>query len=262
MPHWTSELFEESPELFLGEFERMREVAPEDVESILSLVAETYDHDVESVLDVPCGVGRHAVAFAERGLTAHGVDLAEEYVNLAREAAVDADVADRTRFVVGDMREVGAGGEIADELDDGYDLAVNLWTSLGYHDEADDRRTLAGLRDRLAPGGVLLVELANKEGVLCAFEPVSMSETADGLRTVERREYDPERSRMHSSRWLLDEEAGEIVGTYEIDLRAYAPVELVALLEDAGFREVQCFGSLEGDALERDSTRLVVFGRR
>ena len=220
MPHWTRELFEESPELFLTEFERMRELAPGDVEVILSLVGETYDHDVESVLDVPCGVGRHAVAFAERGLTAHGVDLAGEYVELARERAADADVTDRTRFVVGDMREVRSDGEVGDQLDDGYDLGVNLWTSLGYHDEAGDRLVLSGLYDRLAPGGVVVVELANKEGVLGAFRPVSMSETADGLRTVESREYDPEGSRMHSTRWLFDEEAGEIVGTYEIDLRA------------------------------------------
>jgi SAM-dependent methyltransferase len=39
------------------------------------------------VLDVGCGPGRHAHALARRGIAAHGVDLSERFVALARDDA-------------------------------------------------------------------------------------------------------------------------------------------------------------------------------
>ena len=45
----------------------------------------------ERVLDVGCGPGRHALALARRGIDVVGVDLSEEFITLARDAAA-ADV--------------------------------------------------------------------------------------------------------------------------------------------------------------------------
>jgi hypothetical protein len=42
------------------------------------------------------------------------------------------------------------------------------------------------------------------------------------------------------------------------DLRLYGPAELRRLLERAGFEAVHLSGSLDGAALERESSRLVV----
>ncbi|WP_290814101.1 hypothetical protein [Halovivax sp.] len=106
------------------------------------------------------------------------------------------------------------------------------------------------------------IELANEEGVLGDFQPVALNETADGLVAVEGRESEPETSRMRSTRWLLDGDENTIVGTYELDLRAYAPVESVGPLADAGFRDVRCFGSYDGEQLIRGSARPVALAGR
>src|SRR6187431_3553070 len=42
------------------------------------------------VLDVGCGPGRHAHALAERGITVHGVDISQAFVDLAVERAPSA----------------------------------------------------------------------------------------------------------------------------------------------------------------------------
>jgi SAM-dependent methyltransferase len=41
----------------------------------------------ERVLDVGCGPGRHAYELAARGLTVHGVDISERFIELARASA-------------------------------------------------------------------------------------------------------------------------------------------------------------------------------
>lgn len=50
------------------------------------------------VLDIGCGSGRYAVAFAQRGAHVVGLDLSATMVRMATEAALTARVDDRCRF--------------------------------------------------------------------------------------------------------------------------------------------------------------------
>lgn len=253
MSHWTEELFVDAPELFVEEFEQRLDRADEEVRNVLDLVGETYGLEPDRVLDVPCGVGRHAIPFAETGLTVDGADISPAFLDRARARAAEAGIADRTTFHELDMREVAS-------MEGRYDLAINLWTSIGYYDEAADRRFLEGVRERLEPGGAIVLELANKEGVLANYERGAVIAEGEGQVVAERREYDPRTSRMHSTRWVVDEDDDRFRGRYEVDLRCYAPVELSSLLEAAGFEGVRLYESLEGEDLHRDSTRLVALG--
>lgn len=56
-----------------------------------------------AVLDLACGPGRHAVAFAERGFDVTGVDLTSFLLEKARERARDAGVA--VEWIRSDMRK-------------------------------------------------------------------------------------------------------------------------------------------------------------
>lgn len=99
------------------------------------------------VLDVACGEGRNALWLARRGWRAVGVDFSAEAVGRARRLAVQAGVADRVRFVVGDV----AG----DPLPAGsFDAVVVAYLQL----PAPQRRhVLRAAAARLGPGGTLLV---------------------------------------------------------------------------------------------------------
>jgi SAM-dependent methyltransferase len=61
------------------------------------------------VLDVGCGPGRHSLALARRGIVAHGIDAAPNFIELARDAAAAASL-DAT-FELGDVREVDKENE-------------------------------------------------------------------------------------------------------------------------------------------------------
>src|SRR5215831_10440131 len=80
-----------------------------------------------SVLDVPCGVGRHSVELARRGFALTGIDFNPAHVEQARAAASAANVA--VRFEVADMRDFVAS--------DRFDAAFCYFGSFGYFSDAD-----------------------------------------------------------------------------------------------------------------------------
>jgi SAM-dependent methyltransferase len=100
----------------------------------------------ERVLDVGCGPGRHALALSRHGLDVVGVDLSEDFITLARDAAAAEELP--ARFEILDVRDLAYDGE--------FDAAVCLCQGgfglLGGRDEpAVFDRIVAALR----PGGRL-----------------------------------------------------------------------------------------------------------
>lgn len=102
----------------------------------------------DSLLDMACGRGRHAVRFAAHGVRTTGIDLSERSIAEARERAPGAE------FHVHDIREPFAQGR--------FDVVVCLFTSLGYSpDRADDQRAVDAARDALRPGGYFVLDVLN-----------------------------------------------------------------------------------------------------
>lgn len=100
------------------------------------------------VLDLGCGLGASSITLAQAypRVRVLGVDLDEESIAEAREAAARAGVADRVSFVVGDAAEPRHG--------ETYDL-VTVFEAL--HDMGDPEGTLRAARAVLADGGSVFV---------------------------------------------------------------------------------------------------------
>jgi ubiquinone/menaquinone biosynthesis C-methylase UbiE len=58
------------------------------------------------ILELGCGAGIQAIAFAECGYIVHGVDSADAMVELATESAKERGVSDRVSFVQGDAHHL------------------------------------------------------------------------------------------------------------------------------------------------------------
>lgn len=249
MAHWTERAFLETPGVFRRSLEERTADADEEVDRLLGLLAEEHALEPSAALDVPCGIGRHAVVLAERGLDVTGVDLSPSYLLRAREraTAVGVDVS----LVAGDMRALPVTGR--------FDLVVNMWTSVGYYDAATTREVLAGFHERVSEGGALVLELSNKEGTLANFDDDGVARGEDHL-TVETREYDPGRSRMTTERdvFAATPDGYDHVGTMAFEVRLFAPDTLRRWLLDAGFRTVTAYADLEGNELTKESPRMVV----
>lgn len=202
-----------------------------------------------SILDIPCGVGRHAVELAERGYAVTGVDATPAYLETARERASAAGVD--LEFVEGDLREF--------RREEAFDVVLNLYTSFGYfEDRADDERVARGFYRSLKPGGRLLMDLASKETLASRFEARTWEER-DGTYVLFEREITDAWSWIEN-RWVLVE--GGDVRTFSVSHRLYSAYELSQLLADAGFQGISQYGNLEGDAFDQDAERLLVVAEK
>jgi len=106
------------------------------------------------ILDVACGIGRHAIPLAKEGFEVTGVDWSSSYLWEARRRASRAKVP--VRFLRRDMRALGLPAE--------FDAVTNLWTSFGYFPkESDDLRALRSMRAALKPGGWIFLEIADAD---------------------------------------------------------------------------------------------------
>lgn len=225
------------------------EAGGDEVDRMLDLLDRPADDG--RVLDVPCGVGRHAVEFADRGFDVTAVDATEPFVEAARERVADAGVEDRVEVVHDDMR--------AFRRPDTFDLAVNVYTSFGYfEDRADDERVARNVYESLVPGGRFLMTLTSKEVLAGKFEERGWVEQ-DGAYMLEERAVTDDWSWMEN-RWIAirDGETRE----FDVSHRLYSAYELTDLLGRAGFDTVDVYGDLDGSAYDEDAEHLVVVAAR
>ncbi len=110
----------------------------------------------ERVLDCPCGDGRVGVHLAKRGALVTGVDLNPRFIARAAERFASAGVV--ARLQAGDMRELSST--------EPFDAIVNWFNSFGYFGIEDDFEVLSRFAAALRPGGRLLIEAPNRQGIL------------------------------------------------------------------------------------------------
>jgi SAM-dependent methyltransferase len=111
---------------------------------VAAIVPELRRRGVRHVLDLGCGIGRHAAFFARQGFTCHGMDASEAAIAHARQTADPA--GEPAGFTVADL---GAIPYPAGYFE--YVLAFNVV----YHgDAAAVSRAVSEVRRVLCPGGL------------------------------------------------------------------------------------------------------------
>ncbi|BBH21462.1 methyltransferase [Paenibacillus baekrokdamisoli] len=208
--------------------------------------------DGASILDIGCGMGRHALALANLGFHVTGIDLSNALLEKAREHNIEGLIE---KLVQGDMREL--------PFEDGqFQATVNLFTSFGYFpEESDNSRVLKEIRRVLQKDGRFLIDFMN--GAYVKANLVSRSERIDeesGLHIEEVRAIEND--------WVVKKINIGPVGKNE-ESRSYEErVQLLPLdwfrgaLIEAGLTLEQVFGNYEGDAYDVErSPRIIMVGR-
>ncbi len=185
------------------------------------------------VLDVPCGGGRLAMEMADLGYAVTGIDQSDALIHAARtEAEFRGIVVDWRQ---GDMRRLPEDGS--------YDAAVCFWNSFGYFDDADNREFLRSVCRSLKPGGRLALDTPLLETLLLdAVQEPRVWERAGDLLALEERSYDHESGRLESSWTFIRGGQREV---RNMSIRLYTYRELIAMLEQAGFRLHEAYGDLD-----------------
>jgi SAM-dependent methyltransferase len=184
------------------------------------------------VLDLACGSGRHLEALRRTNPLAFGLDLSRDLLAMAPEAL-------RPWLLRGDMRAL--------PIRPGSLSGVCLWfTPFGYFSDEGNRGLLRELRDKLRPGGALILDYLNAAHVKAHL--VREDETQHhGLRVVSRRSVEGHRLVKRMALTRLDTGATRHVTE---SVRLYEPAELRAMAAACGFRLVREAGGYDGAPFE------------
>ena len=196
-----------------------------------------------AVLDAPCGFGRHSVEFARRGYHVTGVDFNETEVERARSAAKSARVT--LRLMCQDMRDMEFSSE--------FDLALNLFSSIGFFTDDEDRLLLDRFCTALKPGGAFVLDTRNRDFTIHGVAAEEMVRLPEGAVRVKNR-FDMRTSRVHQSWWL--EKDNRLLG--ETEIRLYSVHELLRMLRPERWSQVELFGGLDGRPFTLESPRIVL----
>lgn len=204
------------------------------------------------VLDLPCGIGRHAVELARRRFRVTGVDRTRRYLERAAEHAAREGLA--LELVRDDMRSFCRPGA--------FDAVLSLHNSFTYFaDLEDDRRFLTNVSRSLAPGGALAMhDLFTKETVARSFHllPGRWWIEAEGVLVLQETDVVDHWSRM-DCRWVVVRDGRR--AEYRFAQRLYALDELVALVRACGFARVETYADLGGQPFDHRAHRLILVGR-
>lgn len=258
---WPQRIFVERPELFIPFLEKFKEKAVEEVESLEAVMRERGVGKGGRVLDLACGIGRHSVPLAKRGYVVTGVDLSPTFIEHAREYARAQGVSESTSFLVGDMRQIA----FVLEGHDPFDATINMWTAMGYYGEDMDREVLRHVANFTTVGGLLLIEMANKDGILRVFQERGWG-AAEDLVQLEKRRFDSDRSHMVDEWTFYRSEGNDLtfLAGGVIDHRLYSSDELVKLVKSAGWNVEGAYGGMKLERLDPTSpgTRMFLVARR
>ena len=202
--HWFEDIAE-----FLGRA-YLRYSFTRGTEQEVGFLVDTLDLEPGArLLDVGCGPGRHALAFAARGIDVVGVDISDAFITLAA-----TDAPPNARFTVGDARDLAYDGE--------FDAVVSLCQGAFGLPAApgDDEAVLDGMARALRPGGRLAMSAFSAYFAVRHLEKGERFDAGAGVnheRTVVRNEQGDER---------------------EVDLwtACFTPRELRLLVERTGLR--------------------------
>ncbi|CAM3636525.1 class I SAM-dependent methyltransferase [Brevibacillus invocatus] len=217
-------------------------------EEIGNLLARLPIKQQGKVLDLCCGSGRHSRALASRGYEVVGVDLSPVLLQLAEEQNHFSNL----RFVRCDMRDIPFQNE--------FDIVVNLFTSFGYFSsDEENAKVIRNMAKALKSEGELIIDYLNPSYVKDHLVPRSTKEVKD--------------MRIDEERWIQDgfvkkrimirDESSREPREYMEQVRLFTVEQMMTMLEEAGFGQIQVFGNYEFQPyVATDSPRMIFYANK
>jgi len=177
------------------------------------------------ILDLGCGSGNTAVAFAEAGHDVVGVELNPTDIGYAR-SLLHKHLPGTLLILEGDYNLV--------KIDGKFDL-VTWWEGFGLGSDADQRRMLRRIaQEWLKPGGCVLLDVylpsrpARHAGE--AIELDALENVAGSVDMIEKCHYD-----VINARWIDEwQPTQDPDNALAQNLRCYSPADFLLLLEGTG----------------------------
>ena len=213
-------------------------------------------HGVRRVIDVACGTGRHAAAFAAKGLDVVAADVSENMITAAKsnfpDAGVDFRLVDMTR--------------LAETFDPAsFDACVCLGNAFPCLETADQiNRALSGFAHLLKPAGLLVIHMLNFSRLISGRTFRGPHPGSDPSRdALFLKVFDPVDDRIRVSVFQMERTHDWTVRVREGSLTPILPDQLTEALDRARFTHLTPYADHTKSPFDpTESDSLVMVARR
>jgi D-alanine-D-alanine ligase len=211
----------------------------------------------DTILDLCCGQGRHALEITRRGFKIEGLDRSRYLIQKAKTSAKKENL--NVKFKEGDARKLPFPP-------DSFEVVMMLGNSFGYFETVqDDLRALKEIFRVLKPWGRLLLDVTDGEYLRENFQARSWEWIDKKLFVCRERSLSADRQRLISREVVTDVTKGVIADQFYAE-RLYTKDDLLTLLKKAGFSDGVIHGEIATDSVRNQDLgmmekRIVVTGK-
>ena len=239
---WFKEWFDENYlELFLKT--QSEELTKKQVDFIIDVLDLSKG---DRVLDVGCGIGRHLIELAKRGIKGMGIDVIDRFIEIAQRNKKDLDI----EFFKMDERKMNFLEE--------FDGAISMWTSFGYFSDEENLSVLRKIQKALKPDGRFLLDIENVYYLIKNLVRERW-ERKGNIFLLERNKFSIMNGRIKTKRIIIKD--GKVF-EYERIYRIFTKKEIEEYLSLSGFRVINVFGDYTKEPLKESSKRLIVLAEK
>lgn len=209
-----------------------------------------------SILDVPCGYGRHSIYLAKKGFQVTGIDINEEHLKKAIISANNEKVD--VSFKKEDMKFLGK------EHVSKYDSLINIFYSFGFFTEEENIQTMKGFYNSLKNGGKMLIHtdvspemISNK-----TTQTDIIRKLPNGNKLVIIEHFNSKNKRMQGSWEITDNIGSPIHKRAYYSVRIYSKEEFEQMAKKVGFKEVKIYGSFQGEEFNEKSKEMIIVAQK
>jgi SAM-dependent methyltransferase len=200
------------------------------------------------VLDLACGPGRHSILFARKGYNVTGIDLSENLLKVAEASSRKEKLG--IKFIRADLRHI--------ELEDKFDLVINLFTSFGYFKGDEENFSIfKSASNFLKPCGYFVFDFLNSQ----FLETHLVRESKE----VRYHENIIQKRRIEGDRVIKDIiiQHNGVTKTFYESVKMYKRKELEKAIKENGLAIKKTFGDFIGsDFIEETSPRIIIIAQK
>ena len=224
-----------------------------DTEKEVAFIEDILGKKEESLVsDLCCGTGRHSIVLSQHGWSMVGLDLSKNLLTIARQRmrqkAVDFPL------IRADMRYFPFRNKV-------FNAVANMFTSFGYlPSETEDLKCLYEARRVLMENGHFLIDIVNKDYVAKIWKERDWAEY-ESFYLLENRVLNL-RKAMLLSEWTIIRKNSNEVRHVQHNLRMYSFTKMKQMLNKAGLRIKQVYGSYNKKKFSPSASRMILLAQK
>ena len=210
------------------------------------------------VLDLGCGPGFYTSRLTSLGYKCKGIDFSPASIEYAKEQASKA--GQDIDYVTEDIRTA--------EYGEGYGLTMMIYGEFNVFKKEDIKAVLKKAYDSLDEGGVFIAEPHRFETIKSVGEEATSWYSSESMLFSDEPHlalmecfWVEEHSVTINRYFIVDAVSGEVT-LHASTMQAYTNDEYEELLRQVGFREIEFYDSLTGEAVDEKEHFMVIVGRK